>query len=141
MTQLISDSVSEPRFRTLLLGGFGASALVLISVGMVGVLGYSVTCRTREIGVRTALGAQRADVAMLVVKQALTTTLVGICVRRSSCLRGDAAAGKIPLRTSPRDPATFILIAAVLCVMALAASYVPARRAARLDPVAALRSE
>jgi predicted permease len=141
MTQLISDSVSEPRFRTIVLGGFGASALVLISVGMVGVLGYSVARRTREIGVRTALGAQRADVAMLVVKQALTTTVVGIACGAALALAATRLLEGFLFETSPRDPATFILMAAVLCVMALAASYVPARRAARLDPVAALRSE
>jgi putative ABC transport system permease protein len=141
MTQLIADSVSEPRFRTILLGAFGASALVLISVGMVGVLGYSVARRTREIGVRSALGAQRADVAMLVVKQALTTTVIGIVCGAALALAATRLLEGFLFETSPRDPATFVLIAAVLCAMALAASYIPARRAAHLDPVAALRGE
>jgi len=141
MTQLISDSVSEPRFRTVLLGGFGASALMLIAVGLVGVLGYSVARRTREIGVRTALGAQRAAVAMLVVKQALTTTFIGMACGVPLALVATRLLERFLFEVSPHDPATFLAVGAVLCVTALLASYIPARRAASVDPLVALRCE
>ena len=141
MAQLISDSVSEPRFRTVLLGGFGASALMLIAVGLVGVLGYSVARRTREIGVRTALGAQRAAVAMLVVKQALTTTFIGMACGVPLALVATRLLERFLFEVSPHDPATFLAVGAVLCVTALLASYIPARRAASVDPLVALRCE
>ena len=141
MTQLVADSVSEPRFWTVLLGGFALSALVLISVGMLGVLGYVVARRTREIGVRTALGAQRVDIALLVVKQALTTTLVGIACGAALAMPATRLLERFLFETSPHDAATFIVIGVLLCVMTLVASYVPARRAARVDPLVALRAE
>jgi predicted permease len=141
MAQLISDSVSEPRFRTVLLSGFGASALMLIAIGLVGVLGYSVARRTREIGVRTALGAQRTAVAMLVVKQALTTTLIGMACGVPLALVATRLLQRFLFEVSPHDPATFLAVGAALVVMALLASYVPARRAATIDPLVALRCE
>jgi putative ABC transport system permease protein len=141
MAQLLSDSVSEPRFRTVLLGGFAASALALIAVGMLGVLGHFVARRTSEIGVRVALGARRADVVGLVVKQALTMASVGIGLGAMLSLALTGLLSRFLFEISPRDPAAFIGAAAVLGALGIVATYVPARRATRIDPLIALRAE
>lgn len=141
MTQLMSDSVAEPRFRAILLGAFGGSAVALIVVGMFGVLGFFVARRTQEIGLRMAVGAQRADIATLVVKQALTMTGIGIVCGAGLALAVTRLLEPFLFQISPRDPVIFGLIAAVLCVMSVIASYIPARRATNVDPLVALRCE
>jgi predicted permease len=141
MTQLMSDSVAEPRFRAILLGAFGASAVVLIAVGMLGVLGFFVARRTQEIGLRMAVGAQPADIARLVVKQALTMTGIGIPCGAILAFAASRLLERFLFEISPHDPAIFLLMAAVLCVMSLVASYVPVRRATKVDPLVALRCE
>jgi putative ABC transport system permease protein len=141
MQQVLSDSVSEPRFRSVVFGGFAAVALMLVGIGILGVLAHSVTRRTREIGVRMALGAQRVDLLRLVVRQALAMTIAGVV------LGGVGAAALTRLLTSflfevrPLDATTFAAAAVLLVGVALVASYVPARRASSVDPVVALRSE
>jgi predicted permease len=141
MTQLMSDSVAEPRFRAVLLGAFGASAVVLITVGMLGVLGFLVARRTHEIGLRLAIGAQRADIATLVVKQALRMTGMGIVCGAALAFAVTRLLERFLFEISPHDPAIFMLMAAVLCVMSLVASYVPVRRATKVDPLVALRCD
>jgi putative ABC transport system permease protein len=141
MQQVLSDSVSEPRFRSVVFGGFAAVALMLVGIGILGVLAHSVARRTREIGVRMALGAQRVDVLRLVVRHALAMTIAGVV------LGGVGAAALTRLLTSflfevrPLDATTFAAAAVLLVGVALVASYVPARRASSVDPVVALRSE
>jgi putative ABC transport system permease protein len=141
MTQLMSDSVAEPRFRAVLLGAFGASALALISVGMLGVLGFFVARRTKEIGLRMAIGAQRGDIATLVVRQAMTMTGIGIGCGAVLAFAVSRLLKAFLFEISPHDPVVFVLVAAVLCVMSLVATYMPVRRATKVDPLVALRCE
>jgi putative ABC transport system permease protein len=141
MTQLMSNSVAEPRFRAVLLGAFGASAVVLITVGMLGVLGFFVARRTKEIGLRMAVGAQRGDIATLVVRQAMTMTGIGIGCGAVLAFAVSRLLKAFLFEISPHDPAVFVLVAAVLCVMSLVASYVPVRRATKVNPLVALRCE
>lgn len=141
LDDLIAFSVVEPRLRSVVLGAFAGIALVLVSTGILGVLMYSVTQRTREIGVRLALGAQQANVIGMVVRQGLTMAAIGVGLG----LAGAAVLTR--LLTSwlydvrPHDPATYALITAVLAITAIVACCAPALRAARLNPVIALRSE
>jgi putative ABC transport system permease protein len=141
MTDLIDTSIAAPRFRAVLVASFAVSALALITIGMVGVLGCTVARRTREIGVRMALGAQRADVVGLVVGQALTMSLVGIAAGAALALAATQVLAAFLFEISARDPATFAAAAMILTALTLVASYVPARRAAGADPLAALRAE
>jgi len=141
MTELLANSVSEPRFRAVLVGSFAASALALIAIGMLGVLGYAVARRTREIGVRMALGAQQVDVVGLVVKQALRMTIAGIALGATLAYVLTGVLGKFLFEVSPHDPVVFASAGVALCLLALVASYVPARRASSIDPLVALRTE
>ena len=141
MTDLLADSVSEPRFRALLVGSFAASALALIAIGMLGVLAYAVARRTREIGVRMALGAQRVDVIGLVVRQAMAMTIAGIVIGAALAYPATGVLTRFLFQVSPHDPVVFVGAAVALCVLALVASYVPARRASGVDPLVALRTE
>jgi putative ABC transport system permease protein len=138
---LIERSVTPRRLFMLLIGGFSAVALLLAAIGIYGVMTFTVSQRTRELGIRVALGAVRQDVFRLVVGRAMTLTGLGLAVG----LLGAAAATRL-LRQSlfgvrPTDPVTYAAIAALVCAVALAASWLPARRAARVDPMIALRTE
>ncbi|HEV8348486.1 MAG TPA: ABC transporter permease [Vicinamibacterales bacterium] len=141
MRQVLSDSVSEPRFRSVVFGSFAIVALVLVAIGILGVLAHSVTRRTREIGVRMALGAQRVDVLRLVVRQALAMTIAGVALGAIGAAALTRLLASFLFDVRPLDPATFAVAAALLVGVALVASYVPARRASSVDPVIALRSE
>jgi len=141
MRQVLSDSVSEPRFRSVVFGSFAIVALVLVAIGILGVLAHSVTRRTREIGVRMALGAQRVDVLSLVVRQALAMTIAGVALGAIGAAALTRLLASFLFEVRPLDPATFASAAALLVGVALAASYVPARRASSVDPVVALRAE
>jgi len=141
MRQVLSDSVSEPRFRSVVFGSFAIVALVLVAIGILGVLAHSVTRRTREIGVRMALGAQRVDVLNLVVRQALAMTIAGVALGAIGAAALTRLLASFLFEVRPLDPATFASAAALLVGVALAASYVPARRASSVDPVVALRAE
>ena len=141
MRELIGDSVAEPRFRTAVLGAFASAAVALVAIGMLGVLAYSVTQRTREIGVRIALGASRSGVLRLVVGQALWITLTGLAIGSIAALALTRLLSRFLFDVRPTDPATFVAAAAVLLGASLIASYIPARRAARVDPLVALRYE
>ena len=141
MEQRIAESLSSRRFNMLLLGLFAALALVLASVGIYGLVAYSVTQRTHEIGVRVALGAQKGDVLALIVGEGMTLALLGVGIGLAGALALTRMMSGLLFAVSPTDPATFATITVILALVALAASYVPARRAARVNPLAALRSE
>jgi putative ABC transport system permease protein len=141
LEQVFSRSVSQPRFYMTMLTAFATVALALAAVGIFGVLSYAVTQRTREIGVRMALGAREAAVVRLVVREALGLALAGVVLGLVAAFFISHTIRAWLFMTEPTDPATFSLVAGVLVVMALVASYVPSRRAAKVDPVIALRAE
>jgi putative ABC transport system permease protein len=134
-------AISAPRFRTVMLGTFGGVALLLASVGLYGVVAYSVAQRRREIAIRIALGAQPAQVARLFFRHGAALTAIGAA---AGALVAWASAGVLQallFQTSARDPRMFALAIALLAAIALSASYLPARRAARLDPVRGLTAD
>ena len=141
MDQLMADSISRSRFTMLLLGIFGAIALVLASVGIYGVIAYSVTQRTQEFGIRIALGASGADVLRLVLRHGTRLMLLGIGLGLAASLALTRLMATLLYGTSPTDPLTLTVVAGLLAVVALAACYIPARRATRVDPIVALRYE
>ncbi|MGA9186417.1 MAG: FtsX-like permease family protein, partial [Candidatus Acidiferrales bacterium] len=141
MEQIISDSLAARRFSMILLGIFAALALLLSSIGIYGVISYFVGQRTREIGIRVALGAQKKDVLQMVIGQGSQMALAGIVVGIVAGLLLTRLMGKMLFGVSATDPWTFAAVALLLAAVSLLASYVPARRAMRVDPVVALRYE
>jgi putative ABC transport system permease protein len=141
LPQAISASLAEPRFRTLLLAIFGAIALVLATVGIYGVISYSVSRRTREIGVRMAMGASPASLRRLVLGESAKLALFGLVAGIPVALASARFLSSMLFAVTPTDPLTFIGVALLLTMVALAAAYFPARRAMRVDPMTALRCE
>jgi predicted permease len=141
MVQVLDGKLTPQRFSALVLGGFAGVALLLAAVGISGVLSYIVRGRRREIGIRTALGAQRADVLRLVLVEGMWPALVGIAAGTSAALGSARVLKTLVFGVSPSDPLSLAAVAAALALVALAASLVPAYRALRLDPVKALRAE
>jgi putative ABC transport system permease protein len=139
MEQIIDDSVAERRFQTLLLGLFAGVALALAGVGVYGVISYAVTERTREMGIRIALGAQSGDVHRLIIGQGIKLTSIGVAVGLIASFALTRLMKNLLYDVTATDPATFLLIPLLLAVVALLACYIPARRAMKLDPLAALR--
>jgi putative ABC transport system permease protein len=137
----LSNSVAERRFNMLLLGGFAALALLLAGLGVYGVISYVVTQRTREIGIRMALGAQSADVARLFIKQGMALVMLGVALGLVGAFALTRVMRSLLFNVSANDPMTFVCVALLLSLIALAACYLPARRAARIDPLASLRRE
>jgi putative ABC transport system permease protein len=141
LEQLLSTSVAPRRFNMLLLGIFAGVALALAAVGLYGVMSYSVSWRTREIGIRMALGAKRADVLRLVVRQGMTMTLIGLALGLVGAFSISRVLRGLLYGVSSTDPLTFIVVSIVLLGVALLACLVPARRATHVDPIIALRTE
>jgi predicted permease len=141
MDQLLADSLSRSRFTMLLLGIFSAAALLLAAVGIYGLIAYSVTQRTQELGIRIALGAQRRDVLRLVLGQGARLTLLGVAVGLLAALAFSRLLASMLFGVSATDPLTFAGVAALLAMVALLACFIPARRATRVDPIVALRYE
>jgi putative ABC transport system permease protein len=141
MDQVVAEATAEPRFYVLLLGIFAAVALVLAAVGIYGVMSYSVSRRTQEIGIRIALGAQGSDVIRLVVRQGLFLVLIGVSAGLISALAVTRLMAGLLYGIQASDPITFVAVSLVLSGVALMASYIPARRATKIDPMVALRYE
>lgn len=141
MRAVVSESVSTPASTTVLFVAFAALALVLGLIGVYGVLSFLVSRRTREIGIRLALGAQRRDVLWLVVKEGAKFSLIGIALGLASALAITRLLASELYGTSPADPATFIATAVLMTAITLLACYIPTRRAMRVDPLIALRHE
>jgi putative ABC transport system permease protein len=141
MNQVMADTTARARFNALLLGLFAGLAMLLSAVGTFGVMNYSVTLRTREIGLRMALGAQPSQVLMLIIKQGLLLTLIGIGVGLAGALVLTRLLQGLLFGVDATDPATFTAIVLLLAVVSLIACYIPARRATRVDPMIALRYE
>jgi putative ABC transport system permease protein len=141
MDQYVSDSVSPRRANALLLAVFAALALVLALIGIYGVMSYSVSRRVQEVGIRIALGAQRSDVIRLIVGNAMTLVLAGLVIGLGGALALTRLMSSLLYGVSATDPLTFGLVSAMLAAVALLASYIPARRATKVDPIIALRCE
>ena len=138
---VLDRSVDQPRFRTLLISSFALLALILAAVGVFGLISYSVTQRTREIGIRIALGAGQGQVLRPMLREGLVLTGIGVAIGLAGALTLSRVIGSLLYRVEPTDPVTFALVAGVLLLVAFTATYVPARRALRIDPISALRSE
>ncbi|HLJ50276.1 MAG TPA: ABC transporter permease [Bryobacteraceae bacterium] len=141
LESLVVDSVAQPRFAMALVAAFGALALILASIGMYGVISYSVVQRTREIGVRMALGARRTDVFRLVLGQSGRLVLIGVAIGFAASLAVARTMSSFLYGVTATDPGTFVSVAILLATVVMLASYVPARRAMRVDPMVALRHE
>jgi predicted permease len=141
MGRIVADSISRPHFTTLLLAGFAGIALILVTVGVYGVISYSVARRTREIGVRKALGAQNRDVMTLFVGRGLAHALIGVTIGLVMAFALTRVMTELLYEVSATDATTFIAVPLLITTVALLACYVPVRRAVKIDPMKALRHE
>jgi putative ABC transport system permease protein len=141
MENVVAEKNAEPRFEMLLLGLFAAVALLLAAIGIYGVMNYSVSRRTREIGIRMSLGASRTDVLRMVIKQAMLQALAGTLVGVSGALLLSKLMINMLYAVRPSDPLTFTAVTIVLSLAALFATWIPARKATRIEPMMALRNE
>ena len=141
MRQIVADTIPRQRFAMMLFSIFAAGALLLAGIGIYGVLSYIVGQRTREVGIRMALGAQRGDVVRAVLRDGAGMTLPGVGIGVVLALGLTRLMSSMLFGVKPTDVVTFASVAGILCAIALLACYVPARRAAKLDPMQALRSE
>jgi putative ABC transport system permease protein len=141
LTNVLAASIAPQRFRSLLLGLFALVAVLLAGLGIYGVMNYSVTQRTREIGIRVALGAETRDVLRLVLRQGLTLALLGVALGVAAALALTHLMKSLLFGVSTTDPLTFAGVVLLLTCIALLACWLPARRATKVDPMIALRCE
>jgi len=141
MEQILSESMSRQNFNMLLLSIFAGIALLLAAIGIYGLMSYAVEQRIQEFGIRMALGADSPALTRMIVKQGMTPALIGVAAGLAIAFGATRLLGSLLYGVKPTDPASFAAVAVVLTIVALAATYVPARRAAALDPVVALREE
>jgi putative ABC transport system permease protein len=141
LEDMIAGSVAGPRFSATLISAFSAAALLLAAIGLFGMVAYSVTQRRRELGVRVALGAQPGDLIMTTIRSAITLTSVGVACGLAAGAYLTRLVKSQLYAIEPLDPPTFIVAAAVMLLTAAIAAYLPARRAARADPMQSLRYE
>jgi ABC-type antimicrobial peptide transport system permease subunit len=141
MTEIVAESTARTRFDMWLMTLFGACALLLAAIGVYGLTAYSVQQRTTEIGIRVALGADQRRVRRMVVRDGMRVAAAGISIGTVAALALARLLAAFLFGVSPRDPAVFVAVPLVLSGVAVIALWVPARRAARLDPLVALRRE
>jgi putative ABC transport system permease protein len=141
MEELLNLSTAEPQFQSRVLGAFAAVSLLLAIVGIYGVMAYAVAGRTREIGIRMALGATTRDVRLLVLSRSAGLIAAGLVLGLAGALATTRVLRDLLFELAPTDPLTLATVATLLAAVALAAAYVPARSATRVDPVTALRYE
>jgi ABC-type antimicrobial peptide transport system permease subunit len=141
LDEVVARDIGQQRFSMTLLACFAVIALLLASVGIYGVLSYLVGQRTQEIGVRMALGAQRMTVLRMVLSDGARMTMIGVGIGFIAALGLTRLMRSMLFGVKPTDPLTFFSVAVVLCVIALLACYLPARRATKVDPIVALRYE
>ncbi|MGH9312611.1 MAG: ABC transporter permease [Vicinamibacterales bacterium] len=141
MRDFVSADLAQPRFTMLLLGGFAAAALLLAAIGLYGVIAFGVTERTREIGLRVALGAQHRDVLRLVMQRGMLLTGIGLAIGVAAALALGRVVAGLLYGVTPTDSVTLLAVAFFLAAVAMLATYLPARRATRVDPMVALRAE
>ena len=138
---IIARSVSQPRFYMLLLGTFAVAALLLAAIGIFGVMSYAVTQQTREFGIRIALGADRRAIVRMVLARAMLLITLGLALGVAGALVVGRAMSTLLFDVSPQDPVTLLAVVSLLAGVAFLASYLPARRATRVDPMVALRAD
>jgi ABC-type antimicrobial peptide transport system permease subunit len=141
MAETIATSLYAPRMGAMLLTVFGGLALLLASLGIYGVLAFSIARRTREIGIRVALGADRRSVTALVLREGMSLVGLGLALGLGAGFLLSESVKTFLFDVSPRDMTTFVVVPCVILVVALLACYLPARRALRVDPLMALKAE
>jgi ABC-type antimicrobial peptide transport system permease subunit len=141
MEQISSAAVAQPCLYLVLIASFAATAMLLAAIGLYGVLAYAVGQRTREIGIRLALGAKRGEVLRMVMTQAGRLAIAGVALGLGAALLASRALRSQLFEIAPTDGFTYVAVGVGLLIVALAASWIPARRASRIDPLAALRHD
>ena len=141
LAELISQTLSQSRFNTALLGAFAAVAILPAAIGIYGVIAYNVAQRTKEIGIRMALGARQEEMLRMILGQSMRLVLIGVVVGIGTALLATRVISNLLYGVGPNDLSTYLLVVLLLAVAALIASYIPARRAMAIDPMIALRYE